>query len=126
MSQIKVTVNGHDYPALEQDFVNKSIDSSTDVTTLDSSLYTDFNNNTFNQWSMRWDSLTQEEYDVIRADYDAQFTDYQYPLISIPFYSVSDVPARMYINDKNIWNNCGSIQGVEVIFRETAQLPVVS
>lgn len=120
---ITFNVNGHDYPALEQDFVNTPLDNATDVVTLDNDMYTDFSENTLKQWSLNYESLTQAEYDVIKADYDAQFSTYQYPVISIPYYDVEDQPARMFINEKNIWNNCGSVQGVQITFRETKQLP---
>lgn len=126
MPPIVVSVNGHDYPPLERNFINKNLENAADVTTLDNSMYTDFVSNNFDEWRMRWDSVTEAEYAVIRADYDAQFTDFEYPILSIPYYSVSNVPARMYINEKNIYNNCGSIEGLEVIFRETSQLVEVS
>lgn len=120
---ITAYVNGVEYPRLEHDFVNANLENAVDVVTLDNSMYTDFVDNTHNQWSLQWAYLTEDQYNAIRADYDAQFTDYQYPTLSIPYYSVVDVPCRMYINEKNIWNYCGEIKGVEVIFRETSQLP---
>lgn len=123
---ITFIVNGVEYPALEQDFVESNIENAVDTVTLDNSIYTDFIDNTHNQWSLSFDSLTRTEYDAIRADYDAQFTDFQYPIISVPYYSVTNRPARMWINDKNIWNDCGAVKGVQVTFRETAQLPEVS
>lgn len=120
---IVVYVNDVAYPPLERDFVNSNLESATDVVTLDNSLYTDFQDNTHSMWSLQYDSLTQYQYDAIRADYDAQFTTYEYPLLSIPYYDVEDVPARMTINDKNIWKHCGDVKGVQITFRETSQLP---
>lgn len=123
---ITLSVNGVDYPPLELDFVNKNLENATDIVTLDNSMYTDFVSNTFDQWKIQYDSLTEDEYDIIRSHYEAQFTDYQYPLLSIPYYGVSSVPVRMYINEKDIWNHCGSVKNVQIQFRETAQLPEVS
>lgn len=123
---IVVSVNGTDYPPIEVEFINKNLENAVDVVTLDSSLYTDFVNNTHDQWTLQYDSLTEAEYDAIRADYDAQFTDFAYPTLSIPYYEVTDVPARMYINEKSIWKHCGDVKGVQITFRETSQLPEVS
>lgn len=123
---ITSTLNGDAMPRIERDFLEAPIENAIDVTTLDNSLYTDFAGNSHNSWTYNYDLLTQDEYDALRAIYESQFTDYQYPLLSIPYYSVTDQPVRMYINDKNIWDNCGSIAGVQIIFRETNQLPEVS
>lgn len=119
---ITSTLNGDAMPPIEQDFISTPIENAVDVVTLDGSMYTDFTSQD-RQWTFNYEVLTQAQYDELRAKYDAQFTDYQYPLLSIPFYSVEDQPARMYINEKNIWNNCGDVQNVQITFRETSQLP---
>ncbi|HYH16807.1 MAG TPA: hypothetical protein VD794_16360 [Flavisolibacter sp.] len=67
--------------------------------------------------------MKKADYDAMRAIYNTQFTEYTYPLLSIPFYGVEDQPVRMYINEKNIWNNCGDLEGVQFTFRFTSQLP---
>lgn len=123
---ITVSVNGTAYPPLEVEFVNNNLANAVDVVTLDNSMYTDFVNNTYNTWSLQYDSLTEAEYDAIKADYDAQFIDYQYPTLSIPYYSVSDIPTRMTINEKSIWKHCGDVKNIQITFRETGQLPEVS
>lgn len=123
---ITLSVNGNPYPALERKFISKNMELTTDNVTLNNVMYTDFSGNTFNQWTINYQSLTEAEYDAIRADYDAQFATNLYPVIDIPFYDVADQPARMYINEKDIWNNCGSVEGVEIVFRETNQLPADS
>lgn len=112
-------------PPIEQQFLNAPIENAVDVQTLDGNIYTDFTSQKA-QWQFNYDSLTQEQYDAIRAFYDAQFTLYSYPELSIPFYALSDKAVRMSINEKDIWDNCGSVQNVQVTFRETDQLPEVS
>lgn len=126
MAQITSQLNGIAMPPIEQQFLQTLIDKTTDVETLDNSLYTDFVGNRHSLWTFNYDSLTQAQYDLLRAAYDGQFEDFQYPLLTIDYYSVSDQPARMYINEKDIWNNCGSVQNVQIMFRETPQLPAVS
>lgn len=113
-------------PPIEQEFLHTPIEAAVDVTTLDNSMYTDFTGQNAHSWTYNYATLTKAQYDAIRAYYDAQFTDYEYPLLSTPFYSLSDQPVRMYINEKNIWDNCGDIQNVQITFRETSQLVEVS
>lgn len=123
---ITSTLNGDAMPPIEQEFLQTPIDIAEDIVTLDNSLYTDFTGNRHSSWTYNYESLTQAQYDALKASYDDQFEAYQYPLLSIPFYSVEDVPCRMYINERNIWDNCGSVQNVQITFRETSQLPEVS
>lgn len=112
-------------PPIEQQFLNTPIENAVDVQTLDGNIYTDFTNQK-GQWEFNYDSLTEDEYNAIRAYYDAQFTLYSYPALSIPHYSLANKTVRMYINEKDIWNHCGAIQNVKLTFRETDQLPEVS
>jgi len=123
---ITAQLNGNDMPPIEKDFISTPIDKTVDIETLDNSMYTDFTGNRHNSWGFTYESLTQEQYDDLKDQYDAQFTEYQYPTLSIPFYGVTDQPVRMFINEKNIWDNCGSIQNVQITFRETSQLTEVS
>lgn len=112
-------------PPIEKQFLNTPVENATDVQTLDGNIYTDFTNQK-GQWEFNYDSLTEDEYNAIRAFYDAQFTLYAYPELSIPHYSLADKSVRMYINEKDIWNHCGAVQNVKLTFRETDQLPEVS
>lgn len=112
-------------PPIEKEFLNAPIENAVDVQTLDGNIYTDFTSQKAS-WEFNYDSLTQEKYDEIRAFYDAQFTLFEYPELSVPFYSLSNRAVRMYINVKDIWDNCGSIQNVKLSFRETDQLIEVS
>jgi hypothetical protein len=123
---ITSSLNGVSMPPIELEFLQVPVEKTVDIETLDNSMYTDFTGNRHSTWSYSYESLTQAEYDALRAAYDAQFTSYQYPTLSIPYYSVTDIPCRMSINDKSVWNNCGSVQNVQISFRETSQLPEVS
>lgn len=122
---ITATLNAVAMPPIEVDFLHTPIENAVDIETLDGSLYTDFTSIN-HSWAFNYDSLTEAQYQALRDAYNAQFTDYQYPLLSIPHYSLADQPVRMYINEKNIWNNCGDVQNVQIRFRETSQLPEVS
>lgn len=124
---ILATLNDLQLPPIEVDFLRSPIEATADVVTLDNSLYTDFSAPNAHAWTFNYDSLTQEQYDAIKDIYDSQFSTYQYPLLSIPFYSITDTPVRMYINEKNIWNHCGDIQNVQLRLRESIQIePIVT
>ena len=118
---ITATLNGQPMPQIQRDFINRPQENAADVVTLSGRMYTDFVS-VEHSWTFNYESLTQAEYDSLRAIYDSQFTSYQYPTLSIPFYEIDEVPVRMYINEKNIWNNCGAVQGAQFIFRITEQL----
>lgn len=119
---ITATLNGIAMPQIQRDFLNTPQENATDILTLSGEMYSDFVS-IEQSWTFNYESLTQAQYDVLRAIYDSQFeSPFEYPLLSIPYYDLEDQPARMYINDKNIWNNCGSVQNVQFIFRLTDQL----
>lgn len=114
-------------PDLEVPLIESLIENAVDVETLSRDVYTDFiSNGNKRVWSHSWDSIPKELYDALRGYYDRQWTLFQYPTFAIPFYGIADVPVRMTINQKNIYNNCGDVQDVQASWRETAQLPVTS
>lgn len=121
MAEITANLNGVQMPRLERDWINTPQENAVDVVPLSGRMYTDFVS-VEQSWQFNYQSLTQAQYDVLRAVYDSQFeSPFEYPLLSIPFYEIEDQPARMYINEKNIWNNCGAVQGVQITFRLTEQ-----
>lgn len=111
-------------PDIEVSLDTDTIENAQDVQTLDYNIYTDFINSK-RRWVLKWDSLDETTYNTLRSIYESQFTDFQYPVLDIPYYSISDVPVRLYMNTKQVWNNCGDVQNVEISLRETAQLPVI-
>lgn len=119
---ITATLNSYQMPTIEQQFLNTPIENATDVVTLGGQLYVDFVSQE-SSWTFNYQSLTQSQYDTLRAIYDSQFTEYQFPELSIPFYGIENQPVRMYINEKDIWNNCGAVQNVQFTFRITEQMP---
>lgn len=118
---ITATLNGNPMPTIQRQFLRTPIDVAVDVVPLSNDMYTDFFPNRRSLWTFNYESLTKAEYDALKAVYDSQFTANDYPTLVIPFYGVNIV-ARMTINEQDIWNNCGDVQGVQITFRETAQL----
>lgn len=113
-------LNGQQMPRIERDFISIPQENAVDVVPLSGKLYTDFVS-VEESFTFNYQSLTQDQYDTLRAIYDSQFTTFEFPVLSIPFYGIENQPVRMYINDKNIWNNCGDVQNVQFIFRLTDQ-----
>lgn len=99
----------------------KTIEGATDVQTLDYNVYTDFLTQK-RVWSHTWAYMDEDDYNILKGYYDRQFTLFEYPELSIDYYSVANVPVRMTLNQREVINFCGRVQNVEVTFRETKQL----
>lgn len=117
---ITATLNGIDMPPIEHDFLRQPIENAQDVQTIDGNIYTDFTS-LEEGWVFNYAFLTEDQYDALRLAYTQQFTLFEYPQLEIPYYGV-DSPARMYINEQNIWDNCGRVQNVQITFRLTDQI----
>lgn len=109
-------------PMLEVPLSEETIENATDVQTLDFNVYTDFIAQK-RLWSHTWAYLSQSDYNALRGFYDRQFTTFKYPRITISHYSISNVPVRMSLSNKQIVTHAGEVENVQVSFRETAQLP---
>lgn len=99
----------------------KTIEGATDVQTLDYNVYTDFLTQK-RVWSHTWAYMDEDDYNILKGYYDRQFTLFEYPELSIDYYSVANVPVRMTLNQREVINFYGRVQNVEVTFRETKQL----
>lgn len=107
-------------PPLSQNVV----EGATDVVTLDNNVSTYF---TYNKslWEVSWSLLTEQQYNDVKGFYDRQFTLFKYPLLTIEgagAANVTNLPVRMYMPERNIVNNCGDVEEVEVQFRESRQI----
>lgn len=98
-----------------------TVEGATDVQTLDNNVSTYFTTNK-RQWLYQRDSMSESAFNELKAIYDAQWTEFRYPLLSIAHYGISDVPVRMYLESRNAIDNCGTVEDVSVTFRETRQL----
>lgn len=112
-------------PIIQVPMTEEIIENATDVEPLDGNVYTSLNHNGIKRlWRFPYESMFKADYDPIKQIYLSQFSDYQYPTLSIPYYdTINDIPVRMYLNPKEVYNNCGDIQNLELSFRETNQLP---
>lgn len=109
-------------PALEVPLTIGTIEGASDVETLDKNIYTDFIT-TKRQISHSWSFLSEAQFNAIKAYYDRQFTDFQYPSITISALGITDMTARMTLNPQSIIDHCGTVSDVTVSFRESKQNP---
>lgn len=98
-----------------------TIEGAVDVKTYDNNISTYFTANK-RQWSHTWPLMTESEYNALRAYYDRQWTDFKVPLLSLDHYSISLLPVRMYMEPKDVIDNCGRVENVTIRLRETRQL----
>lgn len=106
---------------LEVPLVEENIENATEIRTLDYNVYTDFINKK-RKWTHTWATMQKSDYDALQGFYARQFTLYKYPKLDINYYSVSGVSVRLYLNAKNIIDNCGTVGDVELSLRETSEL----
>lgn len=97
------------------------IEGATDVQTLDMNVYTDFFASK-RLWSDVLPYMTETEFNQLKGFYDRQFSLWEYPTISIPDLNVTDVVVRMNLTPRRVIDNCGTVENVEVSFRETVQM----
>lgn len=108
-------------PALNVPLTEQDIEGATDVTTLDLNVYTDF----FAKkrlWSHQWAIMTETDFNTLKGFYNRQFSLWQYPSLTITEQGISNVIVRMSISPQNIIDHCGTVENVEVTFRETIQM----
>lgn len=69
--------------------------------------------------------MTAGEYSVLKGFIDRQWENRRYPTITITGAAnlqITDMVARMELNSQNVIDNCGTVEGVQVSFRESKQL----
>ena len=112
-------------PLLSPPLSVDTVEGATDVVTLDMNVSTYF---TYNKslWTHEWSYMSESDFNDLKGFYDRQFTLYKYPLLTITGTGAADVtsvPVRMTLNPRQIIDNCGTVEKVQVSFRESRQMP---
>ncbi len=107
-------------PAPSTPFIEKIIEASSEVTTLDLNIYVDLFD-TKREWTVRWGYMSAADYISLRGFYDRQFTLFEFPDVTIPDKGVTSVVVRATLNDLNITDESGLVENVELVLRETIQ-----
>lgn len=109
---------------LEVPLSEETMNNDVEVTTLDNNMsvymYPDSDKRI---WTHTWAYLTEGEFNILKGFRDRQRTLYKFPLVTISDQDVDNVPAYMKLNPKNIIDNCGTVQGVSIVLRESLQMP---
>lgn len=112
MSNVVGTLGGLSLQPFNIPFEEKPLENAVDVMSLDSTLSTDFVNRR-REWDIAWKVLTEDQYNDLKAVYDAQFSSGIYPTFIITYYSIN-TPVRMYINEKDIRKDGCEIWNVKI------------
>lgn len=119
MSNMTGTLGGVTIDNFTIPFLERSIENAADVVTLDGTMYTDFININ-KEWTINFEELCHADYDALRAVYDGQFSNGEYPTLVLPYLSI-DASVRMWINEKNIQKDGTNVRGFQIRLRETNQ-----
>ena len=112
------------YETLGSPVVSSPIITETDVQTVDGNISTYFSSIKAS-YRIQLGSMSQGEYSVLKGFVERQYQNLKYPAITITGavnLNVSNMIAKISINDQQVVNNCGEVDGVEIIFRESKQL----
>lgn len=112
------------YPLLMSPVVSSPIITETDVQTRDGNIST-YYNSTKQSFTVSLGEMSQDEYSVLKGFITRQYQNLKYPTITITGainLNVSNMVAKMTLNDQNVVNNCGTVDGVQLTFRESKQI----
>ena len=112
------------YPLLMSPVVSSPIITETDVQTRDGNIST-YYNSTKQSFTVSLGEMSQDEYSVLKGFITRQYQNLKYPTITITGainLNVSSMVAKMTLNDQNVVNNCGTVDGVQLTFRESKQI----
>ena len=108
------------YTLLMAPVVSSPIITETDVQTVDGNIST-YYNSTKQSFTVQLGNMSQDEYSVLKGFITRQYQNLKYPAITINL-NVSNMIAKMSLNDQNVVTNCGLVEGVQLVFRESKQL----
>lgn len=104
--------------------VSKPIIAESDVVTIDNNLST-YYTGTKRSFEVNLGYLDKDTYAILLGFRDRQYANMKYPTIT--FSGADNLPsvaitAKMVLDEQKIINNCGVVEDVRVVFRESKQL----
>jgi len=112
------------YGLLMAPVVSSPIITETDVQTVDGNIST-YYNSTKQSFTVQLGYMSQDEYSVLKGFIQRQYQNLKYPAITITGainLNVTNMVAKMTLNDQSVVTNCGLVEGVQLTFRESKQL----
>lgn len=110
---------------LSSPIVLTPIINEADVETVDGNIST-YYGSTKRQYVFKIAWLDAETYGSLQAFRDRQYANLKYPRITVdgaPNLNVTDMTAKITINDQEVTNNCGLVENITLTFRESKQMP---
>ena len=104
--------------------VQTPILAETDVTTIDNNISTYYTGSK-RRFTVDFGYMNALDYALLKGFYDRQYTNLKYPTITISGAdNISNTPlvAKMILNEQKIIDNCGNVENVSVVFRESKQM----
>lgn len=98
---IRIYVNGIEWPNVHTPFIKVPVEDSTDITTIDGTLYTNFTDKK-RAWKLHWSDMKMTDWNNIQDAYDLQFSTGVYASVDIPFFNITGLKMRISINDQDI------------------------
>ncbi len=99
--------------------------NEADVETVDGNIST-YYGSTKRQYTFKIAWLDAETYGSLQAFRDRQYANLKYPRITVegaPNLNVTDMTAKITLNDQEVTNNCGMVENIVLTFRESKQMP---
>lgn len=112
------------YGMLGSPVVSAPVITEMDVQTIDGNIST-YYNSTKQSFVVQLGDMSQDEYSVLKGFIQRQYQNLKYPAITITGainLNVENMVAKMTLNEQNVVNNCGTVEGVQLTFRESKQL----
>lgn len=116
---ITATINSVDLPAIEVPLKKLRLDMLNPNVTLSNDVFAYVTENRRRLWEFPYSYMDEATYEAIEAVYDAQVETGVFPTISIPYYGVEDVTVFMQLSGMNVIDDCGTVQDIQLSFRET-------
>lgn len=86
--------------------------NATETTTLDNTLFVDMIN-TKRTWNIKFDMISIDNYNIIKAQYDLQFSGQQLPQLYVPGLNIN-VKAYLKLNDRSLKFSNQWVDGLEL------------
>lgn len=115
-----MNANGSDTLQLpEAPLTRNALEGATDVVSLNNNISTYFTANK-REWVHTWAYMTKQELQTLQKYYQAQWTLFTYPKLSITGIDnpVNQVSVRMYMPSVSIIDDCETYRNIQVSWRE--------
>lgn len=113
------------FTVFESPITLEPVISMTDITTIDNNISTYITGTPKRFYSFNLGYMDRETYKVLKEFYDRQFTVLKYPSITVDGtenLNIVDMVGKMTLNTQEVIDNCGTVEGVIVSFRESKQM----